>query len=221
MGILRLWITEVTRMHGDRICIAGIDEAGMTCRPILRARPWTLADRERHDLRVGSVVEFELTGEVDTDDFPHATENCLVTPSPRLIRTVAAEALARRLAPRASRSISEAFGGYAQGGNRWVLPGTTCPSLGAIVVARAEAAVTIAEGGRVRIALPGCSGSLPVTDLALLAQAASPRGEALWRFLDRAPRLYIRLGLAHKWAPADGGEPERCWIQVNAITPIP
>lgn len=223
MTTIVLWITEVTRMSGDRICIAGVDDAGRAYRPVGRRFDWTRADVHAAHFQVGNRIAFAPTGETSRFDFPHSTENLVVHPRTRLVARGDAVALALRLAPMASGSVAEAFAGAADGDNRWVAPGTRCPSLGAIVVDRRDATVSIkpvkAER-RPRVALPGCTGDLAITDLAL-SELARTDAEAFWRFLGSGRRLYIRLGLAHPWARPDSGEPERCWIQVNAITPIP
>ena len=221
MNTIALWITEVTRMSEDRICIAGVDDSCRVYRPIRRDFAWTRAQIERVGIEVGSHAEFLLTCEVNNDDFPHSTENCLVRSSIRRIGGVSREALAVRLARAASPSITQAFGGYARGGNRWVEPGTTGPSLGAIVVARSAVTLCLDAKGRPRLRVPDCAGSLPITDLWLRDRVERAGAGAVSSFLDSRQRLYIRLGLAHPWAPEGSGEPERCWIQVNAITPIP
>jgi len=217
MNTIALWITEVTRMSKKRICIAGVDDSGRSFRPIARGFDWTEAHIQSAHFAVGNQIAFERTGDKSEFDYPHSTENVVVHPQTRLVALGDAVALAQRLVPRARFSVADIFAGHADAGNRWVEPGTSCPSLGGMVVARGQCQLTLSFD-KLRAILPAVPKGLPVTDLALGERLKTQGWASIQQWLGNGRKVYLRIGLSHPWAKKG---PPRCWIQVNAITPIP
>ncbi|MCU0984379.1 MAG: hypothetical protein MUC89_05490 [Acetobacteraceae bacterium] len=139
-------------------------------------------------------------------------------PQTQLVAQGDALALAQRLVPKAYNSVADVFAGQTDAGQRWVEPGTRCPSLGGMVVAVGQCQLTVSFG-RLRAMLPAVSKGLRVTDLALDERVKSESLASVQQWLGNGRKIYLRIGLSHPWAK--NGERPKCWIQVNAITPIP
>jgi hypothetical protein len=232
----RLVITDLTRMQGERVCVAGYlldgDEANPCVRPELRYRPlvegWLFGGGSVV-IRPFAVVELDLL-----EHRPHSphSEDWIVDERCRL---------AHGLLPPAKRlellralddgGVERIFGAPIHSDGGWhVRAGEGTRSLGTIRPA-ALLRVTYAPRPRqgrweYRLTFVDASGgeyNLPVTDLAYRYYLDAQReGEGLTpaqiergmlTTLRGADDLYLRLGLTRPW----GEPPARCYVQINGV----
>jgi hypothetical protein len=230
----RLTITDVTRMQGGRVCVAGYLPDDTCVRPVLRsgglAESWLKA-RGEVIIRPFVVVEFEFHEK--RGDPPH-TEDRLIDPIYRQRRGALAPAAQQALLHRIKfDSVDQIFRAPIHHEPGWyIMAGEGERSLGTIVPARVGAIAydeRAAGKWEYHLAFTDASGAeyrLSVTDLAFrryldhlrCEKHAEPvaAAECLAAALQGA-LVFLRIGLARGWAKY----PERCYLQITGVYAYP
>jgi hypothetical protein len=212
-----LLLTEVTNM-GSMLCVAGWHEATQrVVRPVPREHGW---DPRLHDdgvLVPGNIVQFSPDGRALSSTLPHATEDVAVATRTTLARSGSAQEMARSLARTATASAKDALGVWPDE-RRFVLPGTACRSLGAILIRRHQFALRASADSAPKLRADLTVGkwvtSLPVSSRALQADFAAGGVEAALARIGPGARLYLRLGFAREYQG-------KCFLMVNNAVGVP
>jgi hypothetical protein len=226
-------ITDLTRMQGDHICVAGYLRDGTCIRPQFQWKPLT----EGWVWLKGSVVirpfaEVELDLLQHTPHPPHS-EDWLVSPTYyRLLRFLKPDKQLELLDKIHDPDVSSIFGAPINQENGWFIQaGQGTRSLGTVKVKVERVVFAARQDGRwdYRIAFTDASGAqyrLAVTDLAFRCyldharsqQAVPPQlsADRLAALLQEAT-MYLRIGLARGWEKY----PDRCYLQVTAVYSYP
>jgi len=231
-----LTITDLTRMQGDRVCVAGYLPDNTCVRPIFAKGGLTeewLHVRGKVATRPFAVIEFDMQGKPSMPLPPH-TEDRIIDPAHRIRRgTLTPEERAEWCAKAEDRDVAAIFGAaiHDEDGH-FVLAGEGARSLGTVRVKRLEE-VQFSPGtnGRwqYRLGFTDQSGQryhLPVTDLAFRVyldylrdqRAVSPISVAhrLTAILQKNP-VFLRIGLARGWERY----PDRCYVQITGVYSFP
>lgn len=125
-------ITDVTLMKRGEVCVAGwCPDEGRMIRPLRGgARFWNIGDANPKLFAMGNVVELSGPMKASGRDHPHAHEDGVLPSDPKFLRAMTKPELVAALQPSASPSVEAIFGPLAE--RRFVLKGTTRPSLGAV-----------------------------------------------------------------------------------------
>jgi len=203
-------ITDVTRMSGEKVCVAAL--AGKQ-----NIRLHEPAPRERWLSTIGGLAP----GDVVKLDWrparryrlPHAEDGDWSPATLTKLAAVSSDELISRLKPKAVRSVRDAFGQpwiYSERGNPAFRPGQGSKSLATLAV-RSVRLYQHGEGLRADFADEQTTWKMvPVEDLALGTQGSVARfecGEAL-----------LRVGLGRPFEA--NGKPAACYLQVNHVFPI-
>ena len=227
-----LVITDVTRMGGDRVCIAGIGPANTCIRPVLPSS----SVRESHLRANGaplifprSKVQFDLLPIPVTP--PHI-EDREFDPASILGQGVCDdEEWEATLLASCSASVDRLYDGFLQE-PRYVLPGSLTRSLGTVTN---QQYISLSLGNSsFRLSFIDAVGEqyqdVQIVDINFRNYGA----EQMRRYgsvdlaetriasvIRNARRTYLRLGLARAWAADDGRYPAACWLQVTGIYTFP
>lgn len=218
---MEILITHLTRMDGDRVCVAGLTEDGRHVRPLARTGHLTRGDAATV-FQLGNVVRLANPRHVPDNGMP---EDWLIdVEASHAVRTASDEEIHERLDAVAVDSLAEAFTGLQQHGhNRWtVRPGRILRSL-AVIRAHTWRLIPQPQWERTVLGyrdagLPAVT--LPVTDLRLFPQGHELDFEVLQHlmaFLRMGSPLLVCVGLSRPWANDDG--PELHWTQANTLWP--
>jgi hypothetical protein len=231
-----LVVTDITRMEGDRVCVAGLLEDGTAVRPLCgRSGPterWLLPARDARvvpfailDLKVERAPKLLLA--------PHTEDRNVPDKGHRLLGTLPDPERVTLLADSLSPSVRAIFGaevradGQGQWG-RYVRAGEGTRSLGTILASRIQAVryQHYPERGRwdYRLRFHDASGEefqLAVVDLAFRQRLDALRDGGLTPDAAAARTLhtlqqqsvYLRIGLARGWVK----HPDRCYVQVTGV----
>ena len=228
-------ITDLTRMQGDHICVAGYLRDGTCIRPLFpRKKPLTeswvwLKDQ----VVIRPFAEVELDLQEHTPHPPH-TEDYVVSPTHyRLFRhldTGRRLALLRKIE---DPSVDSIFGAKIHSDNGWYLTaGQGTRSLGTV---RPDEIEKVGYAPRdnnrwdYRIAFKDAAGAqyrLAVTDLAFRCYLDHARlremyqPEEIARHISdtlRSSEIYLRIGLARGWDK----HPDRCHLQITGVYSFP
>ncbi|MCC6313760.1 MAG: hypothetical protein IT337_07080 [Thermomicrobiales bacterium] len=234
-----LTITDLTRMSGRRVCVAGVTSDGACIRPLPQPgdleEPW-LYQGDRAVIRPFAVVEMDVTCRDSRAKPPH-TEDRIVARQYRHVDdldTVERRDLLCGLSD--DGAVEEIFGAHVHGDPEregvWVSAGSGTRSLGT-VRAQHVSGVTYGPkengGNKYRLSFQDKKQDyfdLSVTDLAfrnyLDAKAragAAPITAAkdLGKTLFGAADVYLRVGLARRWDKY----PDRCYLQITGVYSFP
>jgi hypothetical protein len=236
----RLVITDLTRMQGERVCVAGYlvdgEEVGGCVRPEFRFRPlvegWLFA-RGAVVVQPFAIVELDL---LEHRPHPPHSEDWIVDERYRVRRGLLTPEQRLDLLERIDDgSVEGIFGAPVHEERGWfVRRGEGVRSLGTVRPA-SVLGVTYApkpQWGKwdYRLAFADATGrafNLAVTDLAYRyyldhlrdVEELTPQqvSRQMLATLREADRLYLRVGLARGW----GDQPERCHLQINGVYPFP
>lgn len=234
MSLVSMVITDLTRMKGDRVCIAGVTDDGKTIRP--KFAHSTITEEWLFD-RAGKVViqpfarvRLEL---MEQDPHPPHTEDWFVRPdvkiSEGLLGLVERQDLLRRIL---DPNVAAIFGAEIYHENGYFMRGGegNC-SLGTVRVSWLEDVSHRCYDDKwdYRISFTDCAGNayrLGVTDLAFRYYIDHLRevkgvecdqiGISLARQL-QGSTVYLRIGLARGWEKY----PDRCYLQINGVYSFP
>lgn len=222
-----LLITEVTRMQHDRYCIAAYDiHAGKMVRPLRpRGDNW-IFDEFQPPYLPGQLVNVAPSG-IAHGLPPHCAEDMVIRAGMDVLESWTSMELYTALLPMSGRTVAQVFGRRLVG-DRYVIEGTCCPSLGGVRVARRRLHFRANSSNRLRLHLDDTDGvayPLPVT-CDRLRSLFEPEGgrygiEEANAWLERmAPDepVILRTGLTRGYAGNEGEfDPRRCYLQINGI----
>ena len=236
-------ITDLTAMHGDRVCIAGIDREWNTIRPVFTRSTPTRSHLQRNGqvvIRPRAVVAMQLEPFANPAA-PHVEDFLWTQPySARFVQLLEEARWQRALQYLAEDCPRPLFGAelreHRGAQRRFVRPEEASCSLGTVKVATQSCKFLFERNEyemgkfRYRLFFRDEKGEkyegIAVTDLALQnwAQEKMRRGEtlkdisvSLTRRLNEAQQVFLRLGLPRPSSSYLG----RCWLQVNGIYCFP
>jgi hypothetical protein len=231
-----LTITDLTRMQGDRVCVAGYLPDNTCVRPVFAKGGLTedwLHMRGQVAIRPFAIIEFDIQGKPSMPLPPH-TEDRIIDTTHRVRRGVLTlEERAAWCAKAEDRDVAAIFGAHIHDDDgHFVLAGDGARSLGTVRVKRLEE-VQFSPGtdGRwqYRLGFIDQSGQyyrLPVTDLAFRTYLAYLRDQRAVPPMSVAHRLttilqknpvFLRIGLARGWER----HPDRCYVQITGVYSFP
>jgi len=230
----KIVITDLTRMQGTRICIAGYTREYECVRPVFWSsglvERW-LSDRGKVVIRPFAIVEFDL--QEHRPEPPH-TEDWIIDQVYRqnfgILDSEKQEPFLKKIA---DKSVASIFGTPVLREEGWYIEkGTGTRSLGTVIPKRIKQVSYVKkETGKwdYRLAFMDSTGEayhLGVTDLAFrylldnarIRMGVSPEDAAryLTDFFQKA-RLYLRIGLSRNWEK----HPDRCFLQITGVHAFP
>ncbi len=233
-------ITDVTRMRGNRVCIAGVDRQAKTVRPDLGpggVREQHLYNEQGVVIRPRAVVSIDLVP-VSDPVLPH-TEDCLwIAPEQTTLLRLADDKAWRLALSRTAYDTVAAIFGAPLHDHKRVAPGTGIRSLGTIRPAAIDRVFLGADQYKgdergYRLSFHDSSGQafwrLSITDLSLryyVDHQHTQKGIALPKIAAHLQRWFqnaetwLRLGLTRPWQPADEDR-AWCFLQVTGIYTFP
>ncbi|WP_125996553.1 hypothetical protein [Sphingomonas sp. S-NIH.Pt15_0812] len=217
-------MTEVTRMTGGLVCVAGIDiHAGTMARPLYpNGNNWPEAEWCPTDIMVvGNIISVERHPRVPTL-YPHATEDMSV------VRAFKSGDISKKSLHDVCRelhdaSISSIFSQTVIDG-KYISDGTNCRSLGCIEITPDRIHPHVFYD-KLRINIHDIDGRYydpPVTELETKntgdANAGLAALQARLAAHDHDYPIILRIGLTRGWVgPDHNWDPKRCTIQINGI----
>lgn len=229
-----LFVTELTRMYGDRVCVAGYVRNLGCVRPVFRRGDLTeawLKIGPAAIIRPFAVVELELLE--NTPESPH-TEDWVIDPTYRVVKRMVTQDQRREILKTTDYGgVEYVFGAPIHRGPGWYIEkGQGQRSLGTIVPAEIS---QVRYGPNdygdwdYRISFTDQlrqSYRLTVTDLAFryfldhqLARGRLSTDEVARRILARLRQteVFLRIGLARRWSRF----PDRCFLQITGVYSFP
>ncbi len=226
-------ITDLTRMQGDHICVAGYLRDGTCIRPRFQWKPLTESWvwlRDRVVIRPFAEVELEL---LEHKPHPPHSEDWWVNPTYyRLLRFLKPEKQIALLEKIEDISVDSIFGAPIRQENGWFIDaGQGKRSLGTVKVNVGKVGFAALPDGRwdYRIAFTDSTDTqyrLAVTDLAFRCyldhtrtQEGIPPDKTAKRLTElfQAATVYLRIGLARGWEKY----PDRCHLQITGVYSFP
>lgn len=216
---MRVVLTDVTFMHGARICIAGwdIDNSCMV-RPLLSGSHWTTNDVVRNGLFTGRVVEFQRNPAGNPGDYPHRTEDAFVARDFNVVGQMSDAEVHQLISGALTNNLDRYFQFDTHAAKRYVVDGKHVPSLGGIVVPSRvlrfwEDQWQDRRKLRCRVSLPGIQiFDFPVTSLYVREEWRIGRLPALEHTIANRDQVHLRVGLA-RGLPRNGQMV--CYAQLN------
>jgi hypothetical protein len=223
MGLV-ITVTHLTRMSGDRICVAGITDSGWFVRP----------DCDGYLRRSDVPGLFSLGARVDLGPTrkvpePPQTENVHFERSrARQIQVHELHEIEELIAASAVADLGAAFGPAMKqtpGGAPYLEPGNGSRSLATLAAAPGHLELTTDRYSRTRgrwtDPIRGRCERI-ITDLRVYPDVYGAADPACVSSLQDATKdcdsLYLSVGLSKPWAPPDG--PRGLWLQLNSVLPI-
>lgn len=217
-----LTITDLTKMSGDRVCIAGIDSDGVCIRPVLPP-PGILRKHlqaeDRTAIKPRAKIEFELLPTASAA--PHTEDMEFEVDTWRYLGDCDDKEWVQLLDRDADPSIETIFAGALQE-HKYVLPGEAPRSLGTVRAARVHHMRLFDryQPPSLRLRFSDAAGvvyDLPINDLAYRERVTtrSAAGQET-QALRSTPVLFLRVGLGRPWR-RPGDPEERCWLQITGI----
>lgn len=221
-GNVKVLITEVTRMKGGLVCVAGINLAtGKMVRPVQGdGSNWDEAKWVSSRIfEVGRIVGLDPAVQ-GQPAFPHATEDLRIATVYRA-DPVSAGDVYTACAETAHVDLDAMFDSCLTD-DKYVVEGSKCRSLGCLIVDLSDVHAENSFG--VKLVYDDAAGKrhyIKVTELETVTGGDEAAGAAaLQARLDGAAGpVALRLGLARPWAgPADPRyDPKRCYLQLNGL----
>jgi hypothetical protein len=227
-------ITDLTRMHGDRVCIAAYTDDGDCIRPLFRAghitEDWLWSD-EGLVIFPFAIVEFDLVGPIP--DNPHTEDGIVERHHKELVDETPAKDRQQLLSEVLDTSVAAIFGtNVNRREGSWVRSGEGKRSLGTISPSKISSVTySLNTKGKwdYRISFTDRSRAdyrLAVVDMAFRNYLDWLRTEKGWSaeaiskhitstLADR--HVYLRIGLARGWHL----HPDRCYLQITGIHTFP
>lgn len=233
-----LVITDVTQMPSDRnygneVCVVGIDAEGQCIRPVCDGgflKQYLKDTSGKVIIRHTAKVEFNL---YPVETRPPHIEDMKFDPSSILSKGLCGSNEWERVLRESSfSSVKEIYGGFLQT-KGWVAPGAQTRSIATLSGATITDIELTQNNLKPRITFIDKVGSefvLPASDLSLWDRCYSMVKKQkrnhlevqseLIILLQKADRLYLRVGLARPWEPEDDGG-EKCWVQITGVYSFP
>ncbi|MBA7566194.1 hypothetical protein ES708_07882 [subsurface metagenome] len=214
---------------GNEVCVVGIDAEGKCIRPVCDGgflKQYLYDSQRRVIIRHGAKVEFDLH---PVDILPPHIEDLMFDPSSITGRGKCSASEWENTLRRSSfETVSEIYDGLIQD-NAWVMPGAETKSIGTLAKASIIDVYLTPGNVKPRITFAdnsGCEFERPASDLTMWDRChylVKDQGndilsvqKELLSSLQRADRLYLRLGLARPW-----GQDGKCWLQVTGVYTFP
>jgi len=226
-------ITDVTRMSGRHVCIAGYSRQYQCVRPVRQMGSWIedwLYDEQGALLiRPSAIVEFDFWK--PRADHPPHTEDWLIDPHYRVVKGhVEPHKLHALLTKVTDPCVEAIFGAPIYTDPGWYIRmGEGCRSIGTVVPQGIGKITFTPDRGSYQILFKDQADHwyrLTITDAAFRAYAKyvcltekifpDEVAARLTRILRKRPVL-LRIGLSRGWAKF----PDRCFLQINAIYTFP
>ena len=232
-------VTDVTRMHGERVCVGGYLEDGTPIRPVCGihgmdgpTEAW-LQPASDTLIKPFSVVEIEVGSPPHRLVAPHTEDRVVPTEGHRLLRQLPVREQITLLEQSLSPSVRAIFEAEVLNdpNTNWglyVREGEGVRSLGTVHVTQILAVLykSFSDKGNwdYRLQFQDASGEtfqLAVVDLAFRQRldalrdgGPSPNAAASQTLQTlRQQTVYLRIGLARGWAK----HPDRCYLQVTGV----
>ena len=224
-------ITDLSRMHGDGVCIFGIDEKGKPIRPVIPyssiKESYLFDEKGQQIIKPFVKIEFDLC---DTSPEPPHTEDWEINTSnkPRLIGSISEEDRTKFLESISDGLVKDIFGAKIHE-KRYTNPGEGRRSLGTIKVAKVldvNYSLKEEEKYQYRITFSDISGeiyNLPITDCAFREYCDAQRiragnnpssiSDGLQQKLKQS-ELYLCIGLTRLFRDVH-------WLQVSGLHAFP
>lgn len=221
-GHVQILVTEVTRMSGKTICVAGIRlDDGRCVRPLKwNGNNWT-ADKVPSLFQVGALIDGTIRPAQVPGALPHRREDLRLSADPTRVGSATQTETYDTLLALAKSSVQAGLG-IAPENSTYVVEGTDCASLFGMRVRANKIVVerTRYETGKVKTrARVGDDYNFPVTAFDQFTDAAAESLRGTLRSIGNA-QIILRCGLARPWPKHT---PRRCYIQINGfiLPPIP
>jgi hypothetical protein len=227
-----LIITDLTRMHGKRVCIAGINKERQMIRPIIPGgimEDWLFINNQAV-IRPFARVHLDL---LEAQPQPPHSEDYLINPQFKLFVGLLEEKYKKKLLDEINcQTVTEIFGTFITHDHGFYIPeGKGEHSLGTLWVKQIEQVTNECYNSKwdYRIAFVDSSNSsyrLSVTDLVFrnfvdnFRRGRQNDSETLGRLLTNIfinRDVYLRVGLARGWDKF----PDRCYLQITGIYTFP
>ena len=227
-----LTITDLTRMKGGHVCIAGIDSDGVCVRPVLPPPGLFhehLQVEGRTVIKPRAKIEFELRP--TSCAAPHTEDMEFEAATWRHLGDCDDDEWFQLLDSDTAPSVEAIFQGALRD-RRYVMPGQAAQSLGTVQafdIHEMQFLDPHTGAPRPRLRFSDAAGAvydLPITDLAwrdwiaTLGTGASRSGHTAVvravQMLKKAPALFLRVGLTRPFDP-EGGTQEKCWLQITGV----
>lgn len=226
MAKYQLLITDVTNF-GDLRCVAGWDlKRDKMIRPEPHPTGFWPADKiaPAGKFEVGKTVSFEGTMPNPVTDYPHMTEDRVVTSEVAAGPILKAAQVKELLREAAFESLDEIFDGnlVVDGQKAYVPVGAKCKSLGGLIVPAKGATIESYNNfqGKQRLRLcfrDGTTHLAPnLTSTKAYVAHAEGRLDEVNSKIAKADNLLLRIGLARGFPAV----PNRCYLQVNGLSTI-
>lgn len=232
-------ITDLTRMKGRRICVAGVLPSMACVRPLPPRTNLTeswLFRRPPHVVKPFTVLDIELNRPAPNPVAPHI-EDWEIEPGYTYSHDLSSKERYELLHTLTSSHVRSAFGPDLQcdadARSWWIPQGVGIRSLATIHLRRVDGVIfQLGRHGKgvYRLQFTDEAGEhfqLPVTDLAyrmyldaLLVREGFTPSAAARQVRDRltaADEVFLRLGLTRPWEE----HPDRCQLQVNGVYTFP
>ena len=232
-----LVITDLTKMQGDRVCIAGIDQSGKCIRPVLGSGGGgvprsCLYVGDRLAIRPRAKIKFNFQS-VRVEP-PHIEDLGFVPASISYQGVCNDTEWKSILQSNLFNYVDDIYDGLLQS-RHWVSPGAKTRSLGTVIGVKIMDIIFEERDDKreYRMHLVDRKGHrydrVIINDLAFRALAAAKAEELkssvsaaklVNKLIKGVDRLYLRLGLARPWLNPNNGRVE-CWMQVTGIHTFP
>ena len=233
-----LVITDVTQMpanrnRGNEVCVVGIDTEGQCIRPVCDG-----GFLKKYLMDVNGKVIIRHGARAELDLFPIKTQPPHIEDMKFEPSSISSKGLCgsteweEALRKNSFNSVEEIYEGHLQD-QGWVVPGAKTRSIATLSEASIIDVELTSKSVKPRITFldkAGCEFNRPASDLTLwdhcysmVRKQGHNSGEVereLVSLLQKADRLYLRLGLARPWEPEDDGG-EKCWLQVTGVYTFP
>lgn len=227
---MRITITHITRMHGGRVCVAGVDDLGQHVRVRVRYGALDRTCLAKYDgpFALGNVVDLGQT--IGCGSAPEV-EDCYVNlAAVRVLRCLAEGELWALLDSLAREEPKVIFGSalHTPEGHESCLAtddGCGRASLGVLRLAGRPVLRTFLGNAKLECSIDGGHKSFTVTDARLyLDDLETVDAEALHRMrsaVAASSPVLLCVGLTVPWRPPGESSDKHHWMQVNGIHPRP
>ncbi|MDR6129082.1 dual OB domain-containing protein [Sphingomonas sp. SORGH_AS_0438] len=223
-GERQIVITEVTRMTGGMVCVAGLDiHSGAMIRPLQPdGRNWEQSKWVDKDYMVVGNILSLVPAAAGSSAYPHASEDYRVK-TVRRLGTASNDDLYIACRDNSDSDADSVFDNQIND-EKYVVAGTKCRSLGCIMVSHSKLKASVFYD-KIQVSYRDSQGSwhnFPVTDLTAKSSKSLEEGAASLNERISMSSYFkpvaLRLGLSRAWKGKNNEyNPMRCYVQLNGI----
>jgi hypothetical protein len=234
MGRKTLVITDVTRMRGNHVCIAGYDDSLVCVRPDLSAGRL----EKRHLFKDGRLIVYpgarvSMNILYHRPKPPHIEDYVFEDGSIEYLGGTTVDEWEKILKGSVGGTFASVFPDM-QG--KAVSAGSSGPSMGTLVVEGQSLSISpecTSNSVSMKLDIADCTGeskrNVPITDLAFLDflnDVCNKFGRDWWKTISfieeelNKGQIYIRFGLSRPFSP-QGDNNMRCWLMVTGVHTFP